>query len=147
MSTDRGREDVRVLVWIYIYISLCSLLGWCSPGWRKMRRFALKPLATAIPRPNLVARTSHHEINCSPAQGDHMSARGRLRSRKVILSQGGRHQVRLGRIRHRSGHWEKPGTAKIYGTVYERSRRLQEVRFEIVQRRLRACCTIPNESS
>ena len=31
--------------------------GWCSPGWRKMRRFALKPLVTAISRPNLVART------------------------------------------------------------------------------------------
>ena len=35
-------------------------------------------------------------------------------SRKVILSQGDRHQVRLGRIRsHRSGHWEKPRTTNL----------------------------------
>ena len=34
-------------------------------------------------------------------------------SRKVILSQGGRHQVRLSRIRHRIGHWQTPRAANL----------------------------------
>ena len=51
---------------------------------------------------------------CSPAQGDHICSLSTWRpSRKAILSQGGRHQVHLGRIRDRTGHWEKLRTANL----------------------------------
>ena len=64
-----------------------------SPGSRRRHVLSLSKLFSCSRR--------SHEHTWSP-------------SRKVNLSQGGRHQVRLGRIQsHRSGHWEKPRTTNL----------------------------------
>jgi hypothetical protein len=46
-----------------------------------MLRFALKPLVTAISRQDLVVRTSRQQVNCSPAQGDHIGLLSNLPGR------------------------------------------------------------------
>ena len=87
--------------------------GWCRPGWDKMLRFSLKPLVTAIYHPNLATRVHFPSLSklfsCSRRSHQHTWSP----SRKLILSQGGHHQVRLGRIRHRRGHWETTGATNL----------------------------------
>ena len=66
-------------------------------AWVKQNEMVRSVTAIYLTKISSHARTSRELVNCSPARGNYISSLGRLPvTRKVILSQGGRHQIRLG---------------------------------------------------